>query len=198
MKKGYFIALEGGEGTGKTTIANLLKKEFKNTLVTREPGGLPVCEAIRNSIMQYNMDAKTELLLFLAARQEHVKHKILPAIFDGKLVICDRFYLSTLAYQGYASELGIDKVRELNSFVCDYMPDVNIFIDLPPQIGLSRKNKEVNKLDLLGMEFHEKVYEGYKKLIQLKQDDIEVVDGTLSIEQVAEEICSIIKIRCEI
>ncbi|OON90835.1 MAG: hypothetical protein ATN34_02825 [Epulopiscium sp. Nele67-Bin002] len=194
-----FIALEGGEGVGKTTIASILKKKLEqdklDVIITREPGGIPAAEAIRANIFDYKVEAKTELLLYLAARREHLINKIMPSLNNGNIVITDRFYLSTLAYQGYARGLGIDLVRELNSFVCDVYPDINILLDAPVKLGLSRRisTTELNRIDLESFEFHNKVYEGYKILAEQGKDNIEIVDSTRSIEDVASHVYQIIK-----
>lgn len=199
MRKGLFIALEGGEATGKTTTAKVLKERFESegleVIITREPGGIPSAEAIRNNIMDYHVDPKTEILLYLAARREHLVSKVLPALNEGKIVITDRFYLSSLVYQGYARGLGVDKVRELNAFVCDIYPDLNIIIDIPVQVSMARKQhvEDINRLDLEGQEFHQKVEDGYKMICKEAKDPIVVIDGTKAIEEMIEEIYQIIK-----
>lgn len=199
MKKGLFIALEGGEATGKTTTAKVLKEKLEQegyeVIITREPGGIPSAEAIRNNIMDFHVDAKTELLLYLAARREHLVQKVMPALEQGKIVITDRFYLSSLVYQGHARGLGIDTVRELNHFVCDIYPDLNIIIDIPVEVSMARKQNvdDINRLDLEGREFHQKVEEGYKLLANENKDMIEVIDGTQTIEHMIEDIYMTIK-----
>lgn len=200
MKKGLFIALEGGEATGKTTTSKVLKEKLEadgyEVMITREPGGIPSAEAIRNNIMDYHVDAKTELLLYLAARREHLVSKVIPAIESGKIVITDRFYLSSLVYQGYARGLGMETVRELNQFVCDIYPDLNIVIDIPVHVSMARKQnvEDINRLDLEGEAFHQKVEEGYKMLCKAEKDPIVVIDGTQTIENMIEEIYQVIKI----
>ena len=199
MNKGLFIALEGGEATGKTTTAKALKerleKENYEVIITREPGGIPSAEAIRETIMDYAVDAKTELLLYLAARREHLVNKVIPALEAGKIVITDRFYLSSLVYQGHARGLGMDTVRELNDFVCDIYPDLNIVIDLPVQISMQRKQhvEDINRLDLEGEAFHKKVEEGYRMLCADNRDKIVVVDGTKPMEEMIEAIYQVIR-----
>lgn len=199
MKKGLFIALEGGEATGKTTTAKVLKERLEQegyeVIITREPGGIPSAEAIRTNIMDFHVDAKTELLLYLAARREHLVQKVMPALEQGKIVITDRFYLSSLVYQGHARELGIDTVRELNHFVCDIYPDLNIIIDIPVEVSMARKQNvdDINRLDLEGRAFHQKVEEGYKLIASENKDNIAVIDGTQSIESMIEDIYVTIK-----
>lgn len=190
QKKGIFITLEGGEATGKSTAASVLKERFEKNgfevLVTREPGGIPSAEAIRDTIMNFEIDARTELMLFLAARREHLVNKIIPALNEGKIVITDRFFISSLVYQGYARGLGIDEVRNLNAYVCEgVFPDLNIIIDVPAEVSLTRKSGEdleVNRLDLEGVAFHRKVSEGYRLIAAQGIDPVVVVDGTVSLE----------------
>ncbi len=194
-----FIALEGGEGVGKSTIASMLKKKLEadniSVIVTREPGGIRSAEAIRNNIFDFELDAKTELLLYLAARREHLINKIIPHLKEGTIVITDRFYLSTLVYQGYARGLGIDFVRELNESICDVFPDINILLDAPVELGLDRRKStaQLNRFDLEPLEFHQKVYDGYKRLVEQGQDKIEVVDSTRNVDDVAQHVYQIIQ-----
>ena len=200
MSKGLFIALEGGEATGKTTTAKALKERLealgKEVVVTREPGGIPSAEAIRENIMNFPLDARTELLLYLAARREHLVSKVIPALEAGKIVITDRFYISSLVYQGYARELGVDTVRKLNDFVCDKVyPDLNIIIDIPVEVSMERKQgvDEINRLDLEGYAFHKKVEEGYRMIHEKGQDDTVIVDGTKDMDTMIDEVFSIVK-----
>lgn len=200
LKGGKFYILEGGEATGKTTSAKELKELLTNdgyeVIITREPGGIPSAEAIRNNIMDFEVDPKTELLLYLASRREHLVKKVIPALNSGKIVISDRFYLSSLAYQGYGRELGMDVVRELNDFVCEsIMPDLNILIDIPVSVSMERKSKEseINRLDLAGESFHNRVRNGYNQLILDNKDNIVLVNGVQPITDMIYEIYSIIK-----
>lgn len=199
MNKGLFIALEGGEATGKTTTAKALKERLENegfeVVITREPGGIPSAEAIRNNIMDYHVDAKTEVLLYLAARREHLVSKVIPALKEGKVVITDRFYLSSLVYQGYARGLGIDTVRELNHFVCDIYPDLNIVIDIPVEVSMARKQhvEDINRLDLEGEAFHQKVEDAYKMLCKENKDPIIVIDGVQPIDEMIENVYQVVK-----
>ena len=198
--KGKFNALEGGEATGKTTtskaLKDLLTKDGYEVIITREPGGIPSAESIRDNIMSYTVDSKTELLLYLASRREHLVKKVIPALEEGKIVICDRFYLSSLAYQGCGRELGIETVRELNDFVCEgILPALNILIDIPVQVSKQRKAKvkDINRLDLENDSFHNRVREGYRLLVQDTRNNIVVVDGTQEKEDMINEIYHIIK-----
>ena len=198
MEKGLFIALEGAEATGKTTTALQLKEKFEaigyEVMITREPGGIPSAESIRNAIMDFSLDAKAELLLYLAARREHLVQKVIPALEEGKIVITDRFYLSSLVYQGYARGLGIEEVRKLNDFVCSRYPDLNIIISIPVALSMERKKgvKDINRLDLEGLAFHEKVEKGYHLLCEQGVDPIAKIDGTKPLEEMIEEIYQVI------
>lgn len=175
MEKGYFIVLEGGEGSGKSTAAQFLQKAFEDkgyeVVLTREPGGVESAEDIRGVIMNHEMNSWTEALLFAAARNEHLQEKVKPALAEGKVVICDRFVHSSLAYQGYAGGMGIERVMELNrSFFEDCRPDMVLFLDLSPEEGLKRiqeNNRETNRMDEKGLVYHERVYQGYQRAMQL-------------------------------
>ncbi len=195
--KGIFITFEGPEGSGKTSVIKAveerLKQQNKNVLMTREPGGIRIAELIRNIILDVNnveMDLTTEALLFAASRRQHIVEKIWPALNEGKIVLCDRFVDSSLAYQGVGRELGIDRVYAINQYAIEgCLPDLTIFIDVPPSIGLKRvfsNGRKVDRLDLETIKFHEKVYLGYHELINKFPDRIKVVDGTQTIDKVVE------------
>lgn len=204
MKKGMFITFEGGEGTGKTSqikkINEYLNDKGIDCILTREPGGINISEQIREVILNTkntDMDYKTEALLYAAARRQHMVERVIPAINEGKVVLCDRFLDSSLVYQGYTRGLGIEEVLDLNQYVIeDYMPDLTIYLDIDPEKGLERisknKGREVNRLDLEDIDFHNKVREGYKKLLSMYSDRIEEVDASASLEEVYKEIKNII------
>jgi len=143
-----FVTIEGPEGSGKTTIGKKiverLIQEGYEVIYTREPGGIDIAEQIRNVILDVkntNMDPRTEALLYAASRRQHLIEKIVPAIKDNKIIICDRFVDSSLAYQGHARHLGIDNVYEINKFAIDtLMPDLTLLFDIDPKIGLERIN----------------------------------------------------------
>lgn len=197
-KKGRFITVEGGEGAGKSTIIVRLFEELKrrgvDVLLTREPGGIDIAEQIREIILNpkhTQMDKRTEALLYAAARRQHLVEKVLPALEAGKLVLCDRFIDSSLAYQGHARGLGIEEVYAINRFaVEDCMPDCTLFFDVPPQVGLARidaaKGREVNRLDLEGMRFHELVREGYQLAMQRDPHRFLVIDAQQPVDQLYE------------
>ena len=157
---GKFITFEGPEGSGKTSVikgvVEFLTNEGYRILTTREPGGNKIAESIRNIILDNNnteMDAHAEALLFAASRSQHFSEVILPALQDNKILLCDRFIDSSLAYQGHARGLGIDKVYEINKFaIGDLLPDLTLFIDVPPKVGLKRVFSNTRKVDRLDLE----------------------------------------------
>ena len=200
MKKGLFIVFEGGEGTGKTTAIEsiydwVIEKGLK-CIKTREPGGIKIAEEIRQVILNKEntkMDGRTEALLYAAARRQHLVEKVIPALEDGYIVLCDRFIDSSLAYQGYARGLGIEEVMSINKFaIGDYMPDLSILFDLDPKIGLERISmsgeREVNRLDLEKIEFHEKVREGYNKVYNDNKERITKINADQSKENIVNEL----------
>ena len=201
---GLFITLEGGEGAGKTTIANAVIDKLSTlgieTLYTREPGGIKIAEKIREVILDRDhteIDCRTEALLYAAARRQHLVEKVKPAMDEGRIVLCDRFVDSSIVYQGYARGIGMDEVREINQFAIEgFMPDLTIFFDIKPEIGLARiaanDSREVNRLDLEGLAFHELVYEGYKKQAKMNPERIVSVDATKSVEALTDEVCALI------
>lgn len=205
MGKGLFIAFEGGEGSGKSTIIEKVFKWMisnnKECVLTREPGGIKISEDIRNIILDKNnvkMDSKTEALLYAAARRQHLVEKVIPALEEGKIVLCDRFLHSSLAYQGYARGLGIDEVYNINKFaIGDCMPNLVILFDLDPKVGLERivanKDREINRLDLEKLDFHYKVREGYNLVASKDSNRVVKIDASRSIEEVFENVLCIIK-----
>lgn len=202
---GKFITFEGPEGSGKSTVIKGVEEYFLSqgydVLVTREPGGIKISEDIRNIILSKentDINAHTEALLFAAARSQHFTEKIIPALKADKLILCDRFIDSSLAYQGYARGLGIDEVLSINTFaIGNHFPDVTVFIDVPPSVGLNRvfsnSNRKVDRLDLETLEFHEKVYTGYKILADKFQNRFVNIDGTNAVETVIEDTIQVIK-----
>lgn len=172
--KGKFVTFEGCEGCGKSTQLKLLSEYLKERgtdfIMTREPGGGEISEEIRKIILNGKYTAmcdECEALLYAAARIQHLKEIIIPALEEGKLVICDRYVDSSLAYQGYARGLGAEFIESVNSFALDkYQPDLTVFLDLSPAAAFERKHgaDEDDRMEQLGLAFHEKVYEGYKAL----------------------------------
>lgn len=204
MNKGKFIVFEGGEGSGKSTILNMIYNYFIENnidcIMTREPGGIAIAEEIRHIILDpknTSMDERTEALLYAAARRQHLVEKVMPALKQGKIVLCDRFICSSLAYQGHARGLGIDEVFKINQFaIDDCIPNLNILFDLDPEIGLARINsseeREINRLDLEKMDFHYKVREGYNELYNKNNFSIIKIDASKTIEDVFTEVKNII------
>ncbi|MBU5594410.1 dTMP kinase [Amphibacillus sp. MSJ-3] len=194
--RGYFITFEGGEGAGKTSaltgVADRLERQGYSVVTTREPGGIKISEQIRNILLDQSnteMDARTEALLYAAARRQHLVEKVKPALEAGKIVLCDRFIDSSLAYQGYARNLGIDQIYQINQFAIDqFMPDLTLFFDIEPQNGLARirsnQARELNRLDVEALSFHQKVYEGYQILRQRFPSRIEAIDAEQSLVNV--------------
>lgn len=162
---GLFVTFEGVDGAGKTTQVRLLREALERdgeaVCVTREPGGDPVGEGVRNVVLHGDIDARAELLLFLASRAQNVAHVIRPHLEQGGVVLCDRFIDSSVAYQGWARNLGIDLVRNLNRFATGGLePDVTFLLDLLPDIGLERQTDH-NRMEAEGLAFLAKVREGF-------------------------------------
>ena len=195
--------MEGPDGSGKTTQIDLLKeyleKEGYDVLITREPGGTVISEAIREIILNKDyteMSPVTEMLLYASARAQLINEVIGPALDSGKAVISDRFVDSSLVYQGMARGLGVGNVYEVNcQAIGKYMPDVTFLLDLPADVGIARKKdqKELDRMERESMEFHRAVAEGYRSLAERFPERIEKIDATLPID----EICGIIKGRIE-
>lgn len=200
-----FITFEGGEGSGKTTalkkINQMLLDRGYQTVLTREPGGTPISEQIREVILNKantDMDSRTEALLYAASRRQHLVQKIWPALREGKIVLCDRFLDSSLAYQGVARGLGIDEVLHVNEYATEgQYPDLTFFFDLDPEEGLKRiaanSGREVNRLDLEKLSFHEKVRIAFLDLSQKFKDRYVVIDASKSPEEVADAVFAAIQ-----
>ena len=204
MKMRGFITFEGGECSGKTTIINaickLLDEKGIDYITTREPGGIGIAEEIRNIILDpknTDMTPECEALLYAASRMQHLSQKVIPAIRDNKIVLCDRFLDSSLAYQGYARGLGVDKVLNANAFALNYLPDLTIFIDVTPEVALKRienndRNGKKDRLDLESINFHKRVYEGYHKLLNMYPNRIVRIDGNKTLEEVAKDCIDLV------
>lgn len=204
MQRSLFITFEGGEGAGKTTVLKAIEKKLHetqvNALFTREPGGIEIAEKIRSIILDPThtaMHERTEALLYAAARSQHFYEKVIPALEQGQHVLCDRFIDSSLAYQGYAREIGMDDVLAINEFaIGKRLPDITIFFDLAPEKGLARihatRADEINRLDTEGLAFHQKVYEGYQKLMIRYPERFKVVNADQEVEQVIEDVWMIL------
>lgn len=204
-----FITFEGGEGTGKSTALKAISAYFEDNkipfILSREPGGTPIGEEIRNVILSKNngaMDLRVEALLFAASRRQHLIEKIWPALKAGTNVLCDRYLDSSLAYQGNARGLGIENVLKVNEFATEgTFPDITLFFDLDPEVGLQRiaanQQREVNRLDLEKMSFHKSVREGFLKLAEMYPNRYVVIDASKSPKEVADACINAIKERME-
>lgn len=200
-----FITFEGPEGSGKTSILAKLKERFLKEgieiITTREPGGSVISEQIRKIILNKAntlMDPWTEVLLYIAARRQHLVEKILPEKNSKKIIICDRFSDSTLAYQGYGRKLDIKKINTIQEIAFDnFKPNLTILFNIKPEIGLQRikerNENEHNRLDKETLAFHKLVYNGYQEIAKNNKDRIKVVDASKSFDQVLEETYQVIK-----
>lgn len=207
MTQGRFIAIEGPDGSGKTSIIQALRQKLEQdgleVVTTREPGGSPIAEQIRQVILDVDnhaMDVRTEALLYAASRRQHLVETILPNVQAGKLVISDRFVMSSLAYQGMARGIGLDPVWAINQFAIDgQMPDLTLLVDVPAEVGLERiqaakGQRQYDRLDRESLAFHQRVRQTY---LDLAQDwaDLEILDGQKSIEAVSQECYDILQKR---
>ena len=204
--KGKFITFEGTDGSGKTSVIKEIIKELEaqgyKVISTREPGGVKISEEIRDIIHDTNnteMDPVCEAMLYAASRRQHLIEKVKPLLEEGYIVLCDRYIDSSLAYQGYARAIGIEKVKDINSFAIDgFYPDLTIYLDVKPEIGIKRilehtKTHEFNRMDKESIEFHNKVYEGYKEVIKMYPDRIRVVNGENDLDTVFKNSLNYIK-----
>lgn len=203
--KGYWISFEGGEGSGKTTLIEMLRQELErrghDVIVTREPGGVRIAEQIREIILRLDntaMDPITEALLFAASRRQHLVEKVLPALERGQVVLMDRYVDSSIAYQGYARELGMTQIRQLNEFAIQgALPDITFWIDLDPEIGLSRiadSGRVVNRLDKETRLFHERVRQGYRQIAET-EDRVVQIDGDQPPETIINQMLERIEVK---
>ena len=194
MSKGIFITMEGPDGSGKTTQIEKLKAYLEDkgydVLITREPGGTRISEAVRGIILNKDfteMDPVTEMLLYASARAQLVAESIGPAIESGKAVISDRFVDSSVVYQGIARGLGIDTVYEVNkSAIRGYEPDITFLLDLPAEVGIARKKNqaELDRMENETIEFHKMVADGYRRLAALNVNRIKTIDAALPIDEI--------------
>ena len=202
-----FITFEGGEGCGKSTVLKAIKERLESegvsVVLTREPGGTPISEQIRNIILDKGntaMDGRTAALLYAASRRQHLVEKIWPALQEGKTVLCDRYLDSSLAYQGGARGLGIDEVLSINLFATEgTYPDLTLLFDLEPEQGLARiaanQNREVNRLDLEKLDFHHQVRNNFLALAKRYPDRYVIIDASQPLADVIEDAYKAIKER---
>lgn len=195
--------MEGNDGAGKTTIAQACVERLKalghEVVYTREPGGSRIAERIRDLLLDpgnTDMDARTEAILYAAARRQHLVDIVAPALEQGKIVLCDRFLDSSLAYQGIGRGLGIEEVERLNRFaIDDFMPDRTIFLAIDNETAMARMGRrgEKNRLDREDDAFHQRVREGYEKLVLRDPDRIVKIDASGSIEEVTDAAMKVIE-----
>ena len=199
--KGLFISFEGGEGSGKSTQIRLLSNDLsKNNLpfvLTREPGGTPVGEEIRKTLVSgkvEKLDSYSELLCFVAARRQHLKDLIIPSLNEGKIVICDRFVDSTIVYQGYAGGVSLDKIKLLHEEYCfGIYPDLTILLDIDPEKGLKRKtfsNLNEDRFENQQIDFHYNIRKKYLELTEIYKNRFIKIDGSLNKIEIFEIIKS--------
>lgn len=201
--KGKFITFEGCEGVGKSRQIKLLEEYLQlnniDYYLTREPGGTPVSEQIRNVILDgknVSMTDECEALLYASARVQLLKEKVKPLLDQGKLVFCDRYIDSSLAYQGYARGLGVDFVEKINDYaIKNFMPDYTIFLNLTPELAFKRKGgvDKNDRLEQSGMEFHNKVYGGYLELAKRYKERFIVIDASGEKEETHRKIINALK-----
>ena len=204
-----FITFEGPDGSGKSTVIKEVYERLINdgysVILTREPGGTPIAEKIRDIILDNSntaLDARTEALLYAASRRQHLVEKIWPAIKEGKIVLCDRFLDSSLAYQGEGRKLGIENILNVNLFATENTyPDLTLFFNISPKEGLKRVSKDkkrvADRLDNENANFHQTVYNGFLKVNSMYKDRIQVIDATKSLNEVIENAYKIIKSKLE-
>lgn len=195
-----FITFEGPEGSGKTSVIknvyDYLTKRGYEIILTREPGGTPIAEEIRNVILDKkntNLDARAEALLYAASRRQHLVEKVWPALKEGKIVLCDRFLDSSLAYQGGARGIGVEEILNINLFATEgFYPDLTFLLDIEPSLGLKRialnKNREVNRLDLEKIEFHNKVRQTFLDLAKKYEDRYVIIDASKPLAEVNKNV----------
>ncbi|MBW3615349.1 MAG: dTMP kinase [Actinobacteria bacterium] len=191
---GRWIAFEGGEGSGKTTQALLLSSKLQAVL-TREPGGTVVGERIRALLldpMVIGVDERAETLLMAADRAQHVTERVRPALDEGKVVVSDRSAYSSLAYQGYGRGLGADAVRALCTWATRGLwPDLAILLDVPAEVSAQRMRAPADRMEAAGEEFHRRVHDGFRQLVEAEPDVWVVVDGVGTVREVAERVSSV-------
>ena len=204
-----FITVEGVEGCGKTTVLKMVYETLVNQnydiLLTREPGGVKISEQIRGIILDKenkSLDDRSEALLFAASRRQLLVEKIWPALKEGKIVLCDRYVDSSLAYQGGGKKLGIDEVLSVNLFATENtLPDLTVLFDIDPELGLKRiaqnSNREVNRLDLQELDFYNRVRNSFLELAKRYPERYVIVDASLPMDEVYKKVLKVIKNRID-
>lgn len=195
MKKGLFITFEGADGCGKTTqmklLADYLKSQGLEVVLTREPGGKGLGERVREILLNYDGEVsdRCESFLFLADRAQNIDIIVNPAVEQGKIVLCDRHIDSTVAYQGYGRGLDLDRIKVLNNLATNgKKPDLTIIFDIDVETSMKRVGSEKDRMESAGIEFHNKVRNGYLEIAKEEPDRIKVVDACKTIEEVFEDV----------
>jgi dTMP kinase len=203
---GYFITLEGPDGSGKTTQARLLaewlREQKYEVILTREPGGTDIGDQIRAVLHDPHntaMDARAEILLYSASRAQHVSQLIRPALAAGKIVISDRYAASTLAYQGHGRELDLETLRTITNFATGGLaPDLTLYLDIAPRVGLQRRQRsggEWNRMDAETLGFHQRARDGYLQLARMEPARWLIIDADRPVEEVQTEVRSLVQAR---
>lgn len=207
MEKGHFITFEGPDGAGKTTVLQELLPKLQvlglEVITTREPGGVAIAEDIRKIILDpanTAMDHKTELLLFIAARRQHLVEKVLPPLQEGKMVIIDRFIDSSVAYQGHGRGLDIADIDWLNHYATDgFKPDLTLYFDIDAEEGLARiarnAERDVDRLDMEKADMHRRVRQGYLAILEKEPERFVKIDASQPLEAVVQDALGIIQER---
>lgn len=202
MIKGKFISFEGPDGAGKTSVLSQIQTDLERQLgpdhvmYTREPGGNRISEQIRRVLFDdqnSKMDDRTEALLFAAARRQHLVSEIIPALRDGKVILCDRYVDSSIAYQGAGRQLGEQAIWQINQFAIEnHLPELTIYLDVDSEIGLKRiakfRSNQVNRLDREQLSFHRTVRQAYLHLQQSYPDRIKLIDASQPLAKVIADV----------
>ena len=204
--RGLFITLEGGDGAGKTTqiknIESFFEKKGLVVVHTREPGGTPISEKLREILLDADnteMEPVTEMMIYAASRAQHVRELVLPALEDGQVVVCDRFLDSSIAYQAYARGLG-DMVAKVNEYATGGLaPDITFWMDIDPKAGKERVSKmgDFDRLEMEQLDFHYRVQEGYRKICEAEPGRVKRVDASLSVDEISMIIEGHLQQLCE-
>lgn len=199
-QKGLFITFEGGDGCGKSTQLELVKKYLEEkgleTLTTREPGSVGLGQKLREVLLHYDGDvaSRAEAFLFLADRAQHIEKIVKPAIAKGIIVLCDRHTDSSVAYQGYGRGEDIEQINMLNNLATQGIkPDLTLLFDVSTEVAQTRVGNEKDRMESAGIEFHKKVRQGYLEIAKQEPQRIKVIDSNLTIEEVFEQVKKIIK-----
>ena len=199
MGKGLFITFEGADGCGKTTqmerLAEYLKNNGKDVLLTREPGGKGLGEKVREILLNYDgpVSDRCESFLFLADRAQNIDIIVNPAVSQGEIVLCDRHIDSTVAYQGYGRGLDIERINKLNDIATNgKKPDLTFVFDIDVETSMKRVGKEKDRMESAGIDFHNRVRKGYLELAKQEPQRIKVLDATKSIEEIHNNVIEII------